>query len=337
MVQGLEILAHPRLIISTTGFLQLDIPNLEPGISLVNTCRTVAFFSIREISEWLRWESMLSEDPKWSLSHLDMLAQRSLPPATLMDAIVTVIIERLRDLAYLENHYYGRIDSDLVSNWIKSPTDIPSTIGQGLRGDAILFTLAMAREYENPLFIPKDTLIFSSSWMDQAALWFNGPRDCSFFYESAMLVSDTLIDRKGTGYVLPDPPTMGTEGRSSYANICEAVITAWEAESFQRCTRSFAILKDRPTVSLPVDAAEAESDPILSPFLKPDRGFHLSYERLGPARIRISISKTSPLPILCEPARLARSARFDGTPAGQGRFLLLGRTNGIEADITPSP
>lgn len=337
MEAGLRLLAGPTLTATAAGFLRIDITSENPEILEVNACRMADMLSIRELAQWLRWKSGLEADPTHALNQLDLLTERCQPAVTTLDGMTTLVVAQLRDLAYLENIYRGRLKPTQATAWIDHAIDLPRMLGHCLQGEALLFTIATTNEFRNPFFFPEAPSFLPMTWSERASLWFHGPRDGAAIYETAMTLGDSLMDRGTAQARIMDPSTLGPQGRIYYPNIRESVITMWEFESFQRSSRAFAKLVQRTADDLPEDAREAEMDPILGPSLNPIRGLHLRYERLGPERIRICVKSDSPLPAAYDGSRLTRFARFDGSSANNGKILILGRTGGVEGDLCALP
>lgn len=94
--------------------------------------------AIRMLAEWLERDALLSSYPKDDLSDLDRLIHSLSRPVLIVDAMIALVVEDIRNRAYLELAVAGRLPHSLRENWLAEHSHEKELVADGLRGERVL-------------------------------------------------------------------------------------------------------------------------------------------------------------------------------------------------------
>jgi hypothetical protein len=293
------------VVVSLLGWLSADFKDpSQIGSTESIMSRTPNLLTLRGLANALATEARLEADPRPSLADLDALITATAHPGGVIDAMVLVHIQRIRDSAYLEATLRG---TD-VEPWLQ---DCPSTLalladgfigeraclGGGLAQDAMQSRgLASGQTTQSNPFFSR-----VREWMKTRHYWFTLAYDARFVLETYSMAEDmcrTGVDRTKPNLLkLHDPwfSTFHPISALSLSNFAEAGTTAALAEVSARQYRLAALLvrhwrKDR-FLPEPAHWADPQAHRLLA---AQGLGPALIYERLSDTCLRISIDPHAP-------------------------------------------
>ncbi|HYE04699.1 MAG TPA: hypothetical protein VEL07_04180 [Planctomycetota bacterium] len=316
----------------------------SPTLAEVNRVQVPSLLAARLASQGFALDALRAVDPEPALDDLAALCRGFRDSPTLIEALILIALERERDDAHLRLAALGRLAPPRCEAWAREGLDLLAVVGDGLRGERLLYGPAVAAEFRREPFSPllADSGFATMGWSDRLlhAIW--AGHDCALAAELLHGAETRLRTRHGA---MPRWPT-GTwarlgHGHTFFPNLVESAVTAWDYETAQRIRRLAACVLIDPS-ALPDDhaafVARFADHPCWTP--GPDRAA-LVYERLSATRFRVSLDPATPLPDFGVPNRiplqlmLGKPSRTIGTPP-RLPLLDIGRMH-VEAEVRSRP
>jgi len=207
------ILREERLLLGNPSCLPLNeaTPNLP--LRVLTSLSWSGVHVSREAAWWLRHAALRAADPGPHLDALDGQRRASFHPASLIDAMGAVAISGDRDRAYVELALVGRLPSERAAKWLAEEPDHLRLGADGLRGERLLFTNAVADGLSDGSIGAEDVLPIRRSTGSPARimtglrarsdLWLHGMEDAARLME---MQADAEVRLRGLPGTL-DPAT----------------------------------------------------------------------------------------------------------------------------------
>jgi hypothetical protein len=290
------------VVVSLLGWLSADIKDpRQIGMMQSSMRRTPNLLTLRGLANALATEARLEADPRASLADLDALITATAHPGGIIDAMISMVIRRIRDSAYLEATLRG---TD-VEHWIQ---DCPSTLAllaDGLIGERALLGGGLAQDAMQGLDLRttrgNPLLARVREWMEIRHYWFTLAYDARLALETYSMAEDmcrTGVDRTKPNLLKLHDPWFSTFHRISalsLSNFAEAGTTAALAEVSARQYRLAALLvrhwRKNRFLPEPAHWADPQAHRLLA---AQGLGPALIYERLSDTCLRISIDPHAP-------------------------------------------
>ena len=320
------------VIISGFGWLRRDVSDPTTiGLERAAATRIPNLLSLRGLGNALATESRLAEDPLHALRDLEALVQAMEKPVSLIDAMIVIAIQSIRDSTWLEATLRG-VDPDPWVDLMPRPLE---QIADGFAGERALFNGGLAQDALNQSGVGSrwgDSNVLSSaisfsvsntswsqvkSWFQGKLLWFTCPSDARFLLQYNLLTEDvcrTGIDRTGPLFARLSEPIYGFFHPISGIVVANGSVIAQSGAKAEISDRMYriaacAVRQWYTTGELP--AAEAWNQPqaqrLLAAFpLTPA----LQYQRLSATRFRIALDPAAPTTALVPAAAAAPTAKF---------------------------
>lgn len=322
MEPALGLLRRGDLVLSGYGWAAADLPPGKRTLLHTSALRLPSLLSMRALADWLHYSAVITEDPRPVLADLDALhAALQRQPGTLIDAMITVAIDAIRDRTYVDLALRGTLPDDLRDRWLTEPNRLLALVAEGFDGEASLFgggiyNLVADAGPWSATMDPDARL--ASRLFGGPIFWATGLGDAAVIIEFNAAIADRLRGTSSTP--LPDwstiAPRLGPIGKLAIPNFYESARHALEADARQRLARTAVrLLAMGRDAGLPADQA-ALTAALGNVSLAP-AGDHLAlrYERLSDSRFRVAVDPSSPAPNFDDPSRMAGRGAKLGTPA----------------------
>ncbi len=249
--------------------------------------------------------ALVADQPTSDLAALDGMSASFAASATMIDAMIAIALDAIRDEAYLRLAVLGRLDDAAAQRWLREEPRAITIMADALRGDRLLgVTPLMADERAQTL--ASGDLFGLDLDPAQRALWFIfTSHDCATGLRLHQHAEERLRRLR------PDAPSWQTQHRGMYgagffifANLGESAIMAWEYDTTHRLRRlGLRLMMSAQAVPADHDAFVAAYANDIHLAAGPDRA-SLVYERLSERRFRLSIDPATPVPDFADPARI---------------------------------
>ncbi|MFV1959206.1 MAG: hypothetical protein ACC662_07310, partial [Planctomycetota bacterium] len=159
---------------------------------------------VRSAYAWFATEAALAEDPARALSMLDRLGESLARPGCLIDAMITIAGDAMRDEALLVLALAGRLSPARIDAWTEEPPRAREILADGLRGERLRFLAPLGRELLAgaslaDLLGPLSNLEEGNLWTHRLRPWVHGARECAACVDALLAVEQHLrgeIDRE---------------------------------------------------------------------------------------------------------------------------------------------
>jgi hypothetical protein len=133
--QGRLLLRDERLVINLRGWIAAEFPpHKRSNIISGNGLHIPSLLTSRCLATWLRREACTASDPKAALDDLDRLQKGFQSPPTLIEAMIGLAIQRIRDGTYLELCLLNRVPESNFTAWVSElPTGLQN-VANGFDG-----------------------------------------------------------------------------------------------------------------------------------------------------------------------------------------------------------
>lgn len=323
MAEALAALLEPGdLCLTSLGWLPADparatfkervggfIPNL---LSVRAACR---FYAL---------EASLAEDPTPALDALDRLHRSMDRPGGLIDAMIAVACDDLRDEAYVVLRLGGAVDDARLDAWLAEAPRGRRLVADALRGERLRIAAPLAQDLVAGVgvaeHVGQPTSGLDDLWAWRIRPYFDGPHDCALFLDALLMAERQVRGQVGdaeTQAALDACSELGEPFGMMLPNLVALRSTGASTDEMHAALRAALVLVDEARARDRVPADDGEAHRWVAAARPAIAGDAWRYERVAADRIRV-------LP----------SAASSTVPPGKGPRPAFRRVNqGVELDV----
>lgn len=303
-VEALEALyAEGDLCLTSLGWLPEDLAGTtmrdRVGGHIPNLLR------MREITKWYAVEAALADDPTHALARLERLRADTARAGSLIDALIAIACDAMRDRAMAVLALSGRCPTDRLEAWFAEGSRSAQLVADGLRAERLRFGAPLGqdlargrtvRDHFGSALEQEGLLDSVDLWEHNVRPWFHAASECAVHLEGMVALERHVrgeIGRQeldahlaacsGLGY----PFTLATPNPNG--TLVSAAANA-DRHRFVRAAVAIA-LEARDRGALPVDVEEARAwlTTRRSHLVAQSGQTHLLYDRPTPTRFRVAM------------------------------------------------
>jgi hypothetical protein len=279
---------------------------------------------IRIVAEWLRRDALIATDPAEDLGGLDRLIQGLSCPGAIIDAMIALAIEDIRNRCYLELAMVGRLPAAPRARWLEAPTLEMAEMADAYRGERLILIPYFVSLYSR--FLPIIATGEDRNAWSLLLAWPTRLQDCAIETDIDARLEARLRDGAAAA------PLDGADIKARLASIGGFAenIPLWyffaiEADANHRLVRLAVRLLELANsgTALPASAGEAQSLMAGLDLFHPagDR-LPVLYRRLAADRFCVCVDPAGPFPSFYEPARLITYSSPSGRTTSDEPLIL---------------
>ncbi len=343
----IRILLEEKPIVSTAGYLASCLPmdkrNRPESYHKLNIPNLL---NSRSFATWLRCELFLNPHNTKALNAFDAYVHSFVSCGTLIDAMIAIAIQRIRDETYLTLAYYRRLPSAVFEPWCNETPNGLLLVSDAFVGERVIFidglmmSLGQQLQHVNYYFggSPLSTWESIMEPFYGVYFWSTIHHDAALITHSHQCISTRLRGIKSVTIPPYDKDQFwGISGALMMPNLIESGITALEHGANQRLCRLATRIMNDVKAPLPADTELlCRQFPYAKNYVHPTGDtFLLLYERLSDTRFRLLIDPASPPIDFDDTSRMRSRCNQLGKPAARERIITKNLT--LELDLAGRP
>ena len=323
------ILAEGPVELSVFGWCERDPARLRTmDLATATSTPLPNLLAIRAAANWWSIRACLDPDPEPHLRDLDRLADAMRHPGTLIDAMIGIALNAIRDQTHLWLATRGRLAPERLHAWAGEPSRSRPGCAAGYAGERCLFHEPLSRTRWSYAALSGYSGGFLADAAGFAAIWPTQGHEAAYCSSFLAATEAELLDRPRPTLRTMPFGYQGVISRVVLPNLVESGITATESAYRHRLVRCAGLLAEvhrrdgalPPT--LPPEAPAAALDPNQPA---------VAYERLTSSRFRIGFDPAGPPPPAIPAGRVTTAI---GRPAGTAPASAYGGVRwSLEADF----
>lgn len=331
---GCLLLRRGDLELNNLSGLESDLPPGPLTVTDLYAFRGPTLLVMRGLAEHLRREAFLAEDPSQACADLDALHKALSRPVSLIDSMIVIACDHIRDRAMVELAQRQRLPRVWRDRWLAEESQCLAQVAAGYTGERCMFVDACVNGLRQGgedlagkfLYPEQEAPSVLQRLNGKMATWLTGYADCAIMATTISQIEDRLSGRSRAP--IPEFSAIRKDlhsiGLIAMPNLLASSPFALEADAHQRLTRlAVRVILLAEQGPLPADGAELlrrlENTKALDP-----GGDHLRlyYQRLAEDRFRLGVDPASPIPDFDAPGHMPARCRLSGKPASKKPLVM---------------